>query len=142
MLSTSMSIASELADHANATTMFTLLNGSILCLSNIRGRLSDINRLAAEKNVKAIIHCGDFGFFDRGSVERMSEMQVRQLQLQSQQQSSRSKDVKDPAALSELQLFLDLRKGFDIPVYVCYGGNEDVSLLFISGDVRKLLINF
>ena len=36
--------------------------GRILCIADIRGHLSHLNRLAAEANAKAIIHTGDFGF--------------------------------------------------------------------------------
>lgn len=35
----------------------------ILCIADIRGRLSALNDLAREANAKAIIHTGDFGFF-------------------------------------------------------------------------------
>ena len=38
-------------------------HGRILCIADIRGRLSALNDLAREANAKAIIHTGDFGFF-------------------------------------------------------------------------------
>jgi len=38
-------------------------NGRILCIADIRGRLSALNDLAREVNAKAILHTGDFGFF-------------------------------------------------------------------------------
>jgi hypothetical protein len=38
-------------------------HGRILCIADIRGRLSALNDLAREVNAKAIIHTGDFGFF-------------------------------------------------------------------------------
>ena len=34
----------------------------ILFISNTRGKLIDLNRLAKERGAKAIVHCGDFGF--------------------------------------------------------------------------------
>lgn len=37
--------------------------GRILCIADIRGRLSSLNDLARDVNAKAIIHTGDFGFF-------------------------------------------------------------------------------
>ena len=37
--------------------------GRILCIADIRGRLSILNSLAKEHNAKAIIHTGDFGFY-------------------------------------------------------------------------------
>jgi len=38
-------------------------HGRILCIADIRGRLSGLNDLAREANATAIIHTGDFGFF-------------------------------------------------------------------------------
>lgn len=37
--------------------------GRILCLADVRGRLSTLNELALETGAVAIIHTGDFGFF-------------------------------------------------------------------------------
>ena len=37
--------------------------GRILCIADIRGRISNLNDLAKEANAKAVIHTGDFGFF-------------------------------------------------------------------------------
>jgi len=38
-------------------------NGKILCVADIRGKISALNQLAKESNAVAIIHTGDFGFF-------------------------------------------------------------------------------
>lgn len=45
------------------TTILDSAHGRILCIADIRGRLSSLNDLAREANAKAIIHTGDFGFF-------------------------------------------------------------------------------
>lgn len=45
------------------TKVLDTTHGRILCIADIRGRLSGLNDLAREANVKAIIHTGDFGFF-------------------------------------------------------------------------------
>ena len=37
--------------------------GRILCIADVRGRLSSLNDLAREANAQAVIHTGDFGFF-------------------------------------------------------------------------------
>lgn len=37
--------------------------GRILCLADVRGRLSTLNELAHDAGAVAIIHTGDFGFF-------------------------------------------------------------------------------
>lgn len=50
--------------HVNTQTKILDTNhGRILCIADIRGRLSSLNDLAREANAKAIIHTGDFGFF-------------------------------------------------------------------------------
>jgi hypothetical protein len=38
-------------------------HGRLLCIADIRGKLSSLNDLAREADAKAIIHTGDFGFF-------------------------------------------------------------------------------
>lgn len=45
------------------TKVLDTTHGRILCIADIRGRLSGLNDLAREANAKAIIHTGDFGFF-------------------------------------------------------------------------------
>ena len=45
------------------TKVLDATQGRILCIADIRGRLSALNDLAREANAKAIIHTGDFGFF-------------------------------------------------------------------------------
>lgn len=50
--------------HVNTqTNLIDTVHGRILCVADIRGRLSALNDLAREANAKAIIHTGDFGFF-------------------------------------------------------------------------------
>jgi hypothetical protein len=45
------------------TKILDTVHGRILCIADIRGRLSHLNDLARDANAKAIIHTGDFGFF-------------------------------------------------------------------------------
>lgn len=45
------------------TKVLDTTHGRILCIADIRGRLSALNDLARDANAKAIIHTGDFGFF-------------------------------------------------------------------------------
>lgn len=45
------------------TKVLDTVAGRILCVADIRGRISAFNDLARESNAKAIIHTGDFGFF-------------------------------------------------------------------------------
>jgi hypothetical protein len=45
------------------TTVLDTAAGRILCIADVRGKLSSLNQLAADANAVAIIHTGDFGFF-------------------------------------------------------------------------------
>lgn len=45
------------------TKVFDTAHGRLLCIADIRGRLSALNDLAREANAVAVIHTGDFGFF-------------------------------------------------------------------------------
>ena len=47
-----------------------------LLLSNTYGKLGIINELAAGVRADAVIHAGDFGFFDDRSYERLSEREL------------------------------------------------------------------
>ena len=45
--------------------------GKILCIADLRGRLSNVNDLVREVNAKAVIHTGDFGFFGESLLHQM-----------------------------------------------------------------------
>jgi hypothetical protein len=45
------------------TKVLDTVHGRILCIADIRGRLSHLNDLARDVNAKAVVHTGDFGFF-------------------------------------------------------------------------------
>lgn len=45
------------------TKLIDSVHGRILCVADVRGRLSHINDLARELGAKAVIHTGDFGFY-------------------------------------------------------------------------------
>jgi hypothetical protein len=40
-------------------------HGRILCVADVRGKLSTLNDLAREHGAHAILHTGDFGFFGK-----------------------------------------------------------------------------
>ena len=44
----------------------------LLLLSDTHGRLDLINELAEREQVDAVVHAGDFGFYDEKSVDRLS----------------------------------------------------------------------
>ena len=48
-----------------------------LLISDTHGRLGVIDELADRVRADAVIHAGDFGFFDEGSFERLSDRELR-----------------------------------------------------------------
>ncbi|PWY98644.1 hypothetical protein BCV70DRAFT_25350 [Testicularia cyperi] len=53
--------------------------GRIACIADVRGNLSMFNQIAAETGAQAIIHTGDFGFYEPSSFERISDRTLRHL---------------------------------------------------------------
>ena len=47
-----------------------------LLISDTHGNLGIINELAARVQANAVIHAGDFGFYDDGSYDRLSERET------------------------------------------------------------------
>lgn len=48
-----------------------------LLISDTHGRLEIINELAGSVQADAVIHAGDFGFYDDASYERLSDRELR-----------------------------------------------------------------
>ncbi|EJU06007.1 hypothetical protein DACRYDRAFT_112812 [Dacryopinax primogenitus] len=135
--------------------------GRILCLADIRGKISAINDLAKETGAKAVIHTGDFGFFDNNSLERINDRTLRHLILYSplispQLRQTRLGNDAVPNAirhtifshstplLSEFPLLQSGTLRLSVPVYTVWGACEDVQILekFRSGeyDIENLTI--
>ncbi|KAF8164921.1 hypothetical protein B0H34DRAFT_649712 [Crassisporium funariophilum] len=118
-------------------------HGRILCIADIRGRLSALNDLAREANAKAIIHTGDFGFFEANSLERINDRTLRHLTMYSPlipsaQRTHLLAPENLPAVirstvnielLSEFPLLLSGQIKLQIPVYTVWGACEDVLVL-------------
>ncbi|KAA1111348.1 hypothetical protein PGTUg99_004247 [Puccinia graminis f. sp. tritici] len=54
-------------------------HGRILCIADLRGAISQINHLAKQFNAVAVIHSGDFGFYEPSSLDRISDRTLRHL---------------------------------------------------------------
>lgn len=123
--------------------MLTAQGCRILCISEIRGKLSSFNELAKKHNASCIIHTGNFGFFDTGSIERISPKIIREIAVFSplidpnslQKDPEEVKKTLSPDALSELGKFLSGELKLDVPVYTVYGAAEDITVIekFRSG---------
>ncbi|KAH9808656.1 hypothetical protein DFH28DRAFT_1068366 [Melampsora americana] len=64
---------------SNRVDLINSEHGRILCIADLRGRISQINQLANEFNAIAVIHSGDFGFYEPTSLERISDRTLRHL---------------------------------------------------------------
>ena len=49
----------------------------ILLISDTHGSLGVINELVSRTQADAVIHAGDFGFYDDGGFEHLSERELR-----------------------------------------------------------------
>ncbi|SPO31409.1 uncharacterized protein UTRI_06539 [Ustilago trichophora] len=133
-------------------------SGRIACVADVRGNLSLFNQIAAETGAQAIIHTGDFGFYDNASLERISDRTLRHLVQYSIliDPALRNKLLDDdpprgPAATEKsssaarmrqqiaqiphgllLSEFSDLLTGkikLQVPVFTVWGACEDVAIL-------------
>ncbi|KAK9315364.1 hypothetical protein V1522DRAFT_402003 [Lipomyces starkeyi] len=118
----------------------------ILCVADVRGQLSILNQLAKEHNASFIIHTGDFGFYDRDSVPKVTDKTLRHvaqysplLDARSLPQESQSlRHYLTSRPISQLYQFLSGEMKFEVPVYTVHGACEDVSVLekFRSGEYK------
>ena len=113
----------------------------LLLISDTHGKLDIINDLADQVQADGVIHAGDFGFYDDGSYERLSN---RELSLQvihsdlpkadkdallALPPSDRIKAVKEALPLSEFPDYVAGRKRFRFPVYAVWGNHEDIDVV-------------
>ncbi|GAN03867.1 hypothetical protein MAM1_0050d03322 [Mucor ambiguus] len=111
---------------------------------HIQGHISELNRLAREFNAHYIIHTGDFGFYDRSSLDRIGERPLKHwiqyTTLMSSQTRSRllastpdhmyhTLEQSPHTHLSEFSEFLSGNKQLDVPVYTVWGACEDVAII-------------
>ncbi|KAH9963341.1 hypothetical protein BC827DRAFT_1266618 [Russula dissimulans] len=125
------------------TKLIDSVHGRILCVADIRGRLSSLNDMAREENAKAIIHTGDFGFFEATSIDRIHDRTLRHLTMYSplipsaQRNHLLSPDNSAPtirqtvtiSMLSEFPLLLAGQIKLQVPVFTVSGACEDILIL-------------
>ena len=108
-----------------------------LLIGDTHGQLGVINELAARTQADAVIHAGDFGFYDDGSYERLSERELR-LHVAHSDLPQAEKDrilalphgertvaAKAARLLGEFQSYIDGGESFRAPVYAVWGNHED-----------------
>jgi predicted phosphodiesterase len=112
-----------------------------LLISDTHGKLALINTLAGEIGAEAVIHAGDFGFFDEESADRLSDRELR-LQIVHSSLPHTEKDrilaqsrhgmveaVRRHRLLGEFQSLLDGNWSLDVPVYALWGNHEDIHVI-------------
>lgn len=122
----------------------------ILAVADIRGELSLFNELAQQHSADIIVHTGNFGFLDEGSIERIHESYLRHivefspllsesliLQISKlsrvnghsvehlSNEHDNLKKLLRNQTISELSDFVTGKKKLQVPVYTIYGMCED-----------------
>ncbi|KAL5530772.1 hypothetical protein ACEPAF_7030 [Sanghuangporus sanghuang] len=138
--------ASPMPAHVSVNTQTKVIDtiaGRILCIADVRGKLSSLSDMAREANAKAIIHTGDFGFFEASSLENINDRTLKHLTqysplIPNAQRSSLLAPDTPPAAiraamtvslLSEFPLLLSGQIKLSVPVFTVWGACEDVRIL-------------
>lgn len=113
----------------------------LLLISDTHGDLMEINSLAKSNRCDAVIHAGDFGFYDEQSPEKLSDREIniiiRYSTLSTSEKNrlldlppeSRKSYLQTDWSLSDLPKYLEDKCRFDIPVYTVWGNHEDASVL-------------
>jgi predicted phosphodiesterase len=109
----------------------------LLLISDNHGKLQTLNDLATQMNADAVIHAGDFGFFDEKSFERLSDRELRlhivhsdlskteKERILALTRSDKMEAVRKHRLLGEFQSFLEGNESFLVPVYAVWGNHED-----------------
>ncbi|KAI0250535.1 hypothetical protein BJV78DRAFT_1218426 [Lactifluus subvellereus] len=111
------------------TKVIDTVHGRILCIADIRGHLSSLNDRAREVDAKAIIHTGDFGFFEATSIERIHDRTLRHLTMYSplipkytRHNSSNSNHLH----VVRIPLLLSGQIKLQVPIFTISGACEDI----------------
>jgi predicted phosphodiesterase len=109
----------------------------LLLISDTHGKLGIINELAAYVCADAVIHAGDFGFFEEGSFERLSDRELRlhvahsdlpeteKTRILALSRNDMIEAARKQLLLGEFQSYLDGVESFRVPVYAVWGNHED-----------------
>lgn len=113
------------------------------------GDVGVINDLAGRTQADTVIHAGDFGFYDDGSYERLSDRELR-LQIAHSDLSGAEKErilklprerkiqvAREHGMLGEFPHYITGLRRFDVPVYAVWGNHEDEDVIerFFRGDI-------
>lgn len=122
----------------------------LLLISDTHGHLDPIDRLAREAGAEAVVHAGDFGFYDDESAARLESRELFLRVVHSSlpdEEKKRAKKLKGDALrafiqrhlpLSELGSYLREGRGFSVPTFAVFGNHEDGAVVasLLSGARR------
>lgn len=113
----------------------------ILLATDTHGHLDSLNIIARKHAVSAILHAGDFGFYDLESCNRLSNRELK-LRIRNSSLSDLEKEklfldtpenqreyIRSYLPLSNLPDYISGKKKFDVPVYTVWGNHEDREVL-------------
>jgi len=113
----------------------------LLLISDTHGKLGIINELAEHVGADAVIHAGDFGFFDDSSLERLSAREIRlhvkhsdisqseKDRIQALSRKDQIEESKKHHLLGGFQSYIDGADSFHVPVYAVWGNHEDKDVI-------------
>ena len=117
--------------------LFLSFNEYNLLISDTHGQLAVINRLAQHVQAGAVIHAGDFGFYDEDSYERLSNRELRlqiihsTLPMEERNRILKLSPNEQTEAVRHYRLLGDFAdnisgiNSFQVPVYAVWGNHED-----------------
>ena len=111
-----------------------------LLVSDTHGNLGQLDALIRQTEADAVIHAGDFGFYDNESVNRLQTRELRLIIAHSsfQNQYSISKRteryhlieiIRKHKLLGDFPDYLEGKKAFSVPIYAVWGNHEDLTVV-------------
>ena len=109
----------------------------LLLLSDTHGHLGQIDPLARQARADAVVHAGDFGFYDDDSVDRLESRELFLRVVHSDLPPDAKKQAKQlqgdalrdfiraELPLSDLGGWLRDGRGFSLPTFAVWGNHED-----------------
>lgn len=137
-LASSSHPSSQISPHVSVMPI-SLARGSggpfqhVLIVSGVEGKIHLLNELALTHNARAIIHTGNFGFYDAQSIPRLPISDLRRVAQRELGLEAVAKMtdaaiialVSEQSLLSELSGYCHGKKRLNVPVYVVSGQYED-----------------
>lgn len=121
----------------------------LLCITDTHGELDIINELIAQHKPDAVLHAGDFGFYDNESPERLTDRELAlhirfstlpdhvRNRVKKMTRSDMVTIIREQCPMSQLPDYIHGTKQFHAPIYAVWGNHEDLHV--ISKFVNKKL---